>query len=291
MLGLESAEKKFGYERALEEARMAHERFSQDRAITAEQAAANADRVFQTAMAREGFTQQQTLEAMRFQHEGAQTDKQLRQQYSMFLAEQAQDDAQFGQEIGLRREAMAQEQGRFVQELGLQMSRFGLEKAQWETLQADQKFNRDLELAMMGVQMWNGEDPADLQPFAARLAQTMGTALGMDPARLEEAIKGSIDKTEGGASKAATTDNLQDAIAQANAIAGQPGKDLAGFLQYVADKGNSPSVIKEFASVIDSRGYSVTPAKAMAALTTYLGAPAIIAAIGETEYKRLMGKG
>jgi hypothetical protein len=188
-LGLEGEAQRFGYQRALAQAQQAHEAAMQQTGVTAEAAQREADRVFQAAMQREGFTQQQALQAQALQHEAAQTDKQLRQTYTMFLAEQAQEDAQFAQELGLNREQLTQAGDRFAQEMEMQRDRLGIEQDQWNTLKADQAFQKELELAMLGVQMWDGEDPAGVAPFAERLARTMGTALGLDPARLEQAIK------------------------------------------------------------------------------------------------------
>lgn len=203
-LGLETADRQYAYQRALAEAQQVHEQALQGGRIGAEQAMRLADQVFQERMQREGFTQEQTMQATALHHEAAQTDKQLQQQYSMFFAEQAQEDTQFRQELGLREEQIGLERARFVEEMGLAQDRLGIEREQWESLKTDQAFQREVELAMMGIQMWDGGDPAAIQPFAERLAKTMGTALGMDSERLQEAITANFNASAGAATEGTT---------------------------------------------------------------------------------------
>lgn len=196
-LNLKTVDRQAAYTRALAEAQQTHEQMLQQTGITADAAGKEADRVFQAAMAREGFSQQQALQATALQHEAAMADKQMGQQYSMFLATQAQDDDHFAQELGIKREELGAQAAQFTKEMDLSTQQLGIQKEQWDQLKQDKNFDRELQLAMTGVQMWNGKDPADLAPFAERLAQTMGTALGMDPARLQAAIKGSLSPDAG----------------------------------------------------------------------------------------------
>lgn len=178
-LGLEAEEKRFAYQQALQ---------AGQNAWASGEAAA--DRAFQSKLKELGFTQEQALLATRLQHEALQADKQLAQQYTMFLAEQAQEDGQFAQQLGLEREKIQAAKEQWTQEFEkVMLPQLGIAQEQWAETKKNAQFDRELDLAMTGIEMWDGEDVDSIRPFIERLAKTMGGALGVPPEQLEAAIQ------------------------------------------------------------------------------------------------------
>jgi hypothetical protein len=207
-LGLTAIDKQAGYQQALQAAQQAHESALQKNSLDAAGAQQAADQAFQKAMQVSGFSDQQILQAQAAQYQAAETDKQLKQQYVMFTAQEAQQDKQFAADLGIKQEQVDAQKDQFAKDFGLQLQQFGIQQDAWETTKTNQKFQDDLNLAMTGIQMWDGKDPNAIAPFVQRLATTMGQQLGMDPATLQQAISQEL-----GGEKTTATNTEADRIA------------------------------------------------------------------------------
>jgi hypothetical protein len=137
------------------------------------------------------------LQAEQLLATAADAEKTRSQQYLMFSAQQAQEDSHFAQEFGLKQEEVRAAAETTKAQLGIALKQLGIAEDQWNTQKNDAAFNKALELAEYGVQMWNGDNEAALEPFASKLASILGQGLGMDPEKMQLAIKSTFQESGG----------------------------------------------------------------------------------------------
>ncbi len=166
----------------------------------------------QKAIAQGGWDNASKMQAEQLLASASEAEKNRSAQYLMFSAQQAQDDSHFAAEFGLKKDELAASTENTKAQLGIALQQLGISKDQWETQKNDAAFNKDLELAQYGLEMWNGDNEDAIKPFVTKLATTVGKSLGMDEATLEKAISSKYSATATAAGTAATTKAAFDAF-------------------------------------------------------------------------------
>lgn len=161
--------------------------------------------ITQKAIAQGGWDNDLRLQAEKLTVEGVQAQKDRDLKYLMFVATESRESEQFANEFNLNRKSVLANIASTEASLAIATKQLGITEDQWKTTKADANFQKDLELAQYGIELWNGEDPAALEPFVTKLAETMGAGLGLDPAALDTAIKATLKSgvktTEAGSKK------------------------------------------------------------------------------------------
>lgn len=197
-LQLDLVDKRSSYEKALQVAEQAFQKAMQENGYNQAKAAQAADQVFQAAMQSAGFTQQQAMQAKQLTHEASESEKVRSQQWNMFAATQAMDDEHFAAELGIKKDEIRNQWLQTEAQIGIALRGIGIQESQWAELKQNGQFDRQMELAMTGLQI-AGDDEAAQAPFVDRLASQLGKGLGLDETVLQKAIKESrtpaIDQT------------------------------------------------------------------------------------------------
>jgi hypothetical protein len=260
------------------------------------------DRRQEDLLTRLQVASQEGMNTERIQAEISENAKARASTEMMAAAQLAMTDKNFQAELEQRYQFSAEDLEIRKQELGAQLELMGLQGDQLKAAIGDQKVASAMNIVALGLEIGDGS-PESMAPFVEQFGSALETymkAQGIDIASSDFVKAMTPQPGTGGASGTGGTtggaitpsaDTLQDALGLASEIAGAPGQHLANFIRGVADAGNSPKAIKTFSEIIASATYNAPPAKAMGALTAYLGAPAIIAVIGEAEYNRIMGMG
>jgi hypothetical protein len=237
-------ERQFGYQKALAAAEQAHDAAMQSSQNDFAAAQQTSSQVFQKELQAAGFTAQEAMQMTQIQAEASNLSAARDQQMQMFIATQAQEDAQFAASLGLDREKLNVQKTQFADQMSVTLQQMGLARDQWETAKANDQVDREMSIAMTGLQMWDGQDPSAIAPFAERLAVTMAKALGADPAQMSAAVKAAMGSGTTGApsSTPATIDTVQSA--------GSAITDLTNNAKPSADLAAVSSMATTLASVI-----------------------------------------
>jgi hypothetical protein len=187
-LQLDLVDKRSSYEKALQAAEQTFQKAMQENGYNQAKATQAADQVFQAAMQSAGFTQQQAMQAKQLTHDASESEKLRLQQWNMFAATQAMDDEHFAAELGIKKEEIRNQWVQTEAQIGIALRGIGIQESQWAELKQKDGFDRQMELAMTGLQL-AGDDEAAQAPFVDKLAAQLGKGLGLDETILQKAIK------------------------------------------------------------------------------------------------------